>query len=130
MGLVQEQVKEQVAFEPAWTVKNYDIGEKSLFCLGGTSWRGRAKWRVNFNQSGVLTMLVSWVSESSLICPHPGRLNGAKANCKIHKDLQGFSCGFVQTPLEAPKRFGTLGPFYTSSITQVHRLKPRLRSLP
>lgn len=51
---------------------------------------GRAKWCVNFNQSGVLTMLVSRVSEVSLICPPPGCLNGAEANIKMHRDLQAY----------------------------------------
>lgn len=103
---------------------------RACFVEQGTSWVGRAKWCVNFNQSGVLTRLVSRVSEMSLICPPPGCLNGAEANCKMHRDLLAY-LQFHSDTSEGPDRFGDkqAHPVYTSSITQVHCLKPRLGSL-
>lgn len=45
----------------------------------------------------------SFLGSLSLICSYPGHLSGAEVNGKIHRDLQGLSYSFTQTPLKDKK---------------------------
>lgn len=42
----------------------------------------------------------SFLGSLSLICSYTGHLSGAEVNGKIHRDLQGLSYSFTQTPLK------------------------------